>query len=199
MNRCARSSLLCAALFAAISCGSSLPARYVIERDLDGYAFRRYQKSLDVDVPVEANRAEGHSAAYLKRAGRGVDIVSAFVTVYERPQALAAEVRASLEGLPGYKLQTEQRFGQYVWVLRAGDEPSYVVWPCGRFLVKLGARAVPGLPEDLAQAYAALYPSDLDEHGHARPDAASRGAAKLELREESEPELPASLREGAPR
>jgi len=191
--------LLYLTLLAAIGCGSSLPARYVIERDLDGYAFRRYQKSLDVDLPVESNAAEGHSAAYLKRSGQSVDIVTAFVTVYTRPQALTADVRGHLESLPGYKLQTEERFGQYVWVLRAGGEPSYVVWPSGRFLVKLGAKAVPGMPEDLAEAYAALYPSDLDEHGHARKDAASSGAAKVELREESEPELPASLREGAPR
>jgi hypothetical protein len=199
MNRSVRSALVSAGLLAAISCGTSLPARYVIERDLDGYAFRRYQKSLDVDVPVEANRGEGHTAAYLKRKGRSVDVVTAFVTVYERPQALTAEVRTSLEALPGYKLQTEERAGQHVWVLRAAGEPSYVVWPSGRFLVKLGAGTAGELPEDLADAYASLYPSDLDEHGHARKDAASGGAARQELREESEPELPASLREGAPR
>lgn len=199
MTRSARRALAWLALLAAIGCGSSLPARYVIERDLDGYAFRRYQKSLDVDIPVESNAAEGYSAAYLKRAGQSVDIVTAFVTVYAEPRALSAEVRSSLENLPGYKLQTEERFGQHVWVLRAAGEPSFVVWPSGRYLVKLGAKAVPGLPEGLAEAYAALYPSDLDAHGHARKDAASSGAAKVELREETEPELPASLREGAPR
>jgi hypothetical protein len=184
---------------AALGCSSSLPTRYVIERDLSGYAFRRYQNSLDVDVPVEANPAQGHSAAYLHRAGKHVDIVTAFVTVYERPTALTAEVRQSLATLPGYKLLTEEHFGQHVWVLRAGSEPQYVVWPSGRFLVKLGAKSLPELPEGLAEAYAALYPSDLDEHGHARKDAASSGSAKQEQREESEPELPANLREGAPR
>jgi hypothetical protein len=93
---------------AALGCGSSLPQRYVIEHDMQGYAFRRYQNSLDVDVPVEANAAQGHSAAYLHRAGKRVDIVTAFITVYERPQALTAEVRQSLTVLPGYKLQTEE-------------------------------------------------------------------------------------------
>lgn len=190
-------SLACA--LAAVGCSSSLPRRYVIERDMQGYAFRRYQNSLDVDVPVEANTAEGHSAAYLHRAGKRVDIVTAFVTVYARPQSLTAEVRQSLLSLPGYKLQTEAHFGQHVWVLRAGSEPQYVVWPSGRFLIKLGAKSLPELPADLAEAYAALYPSDLDEHGHARKDAASSGSAKQEQREESEPELPANLREGAPR
>jgi len=190
---------LALAFLAAISCGSSLPARYVVERDMDGYAFRRYQKSLDIDVPVEANAAEGHSAAYLRRAGKHVEVVTAFVTVYERPQALTGEVRASLEGMPGYKLQTEELFGHYVWVLRAAGDPAYVVWPSGRFLIKLGAQAVPALPEPLAEAYAELYPSDLDEHGHARADAASSGSARRQQREESEPELPASLRESAPR
>lgn len=185
--------------FAAVSCGTGLPQRYVIERDLDGYAFRRYQHSLDVDLPVEANAADGHSAAYLHRTGKHVDIVTAFVTVYDHPASLTAELRQSLGTLPGYKLQTEEHFGQYVWVLRAGSEPQYVLWPSGHFLVKLGAKTVPDVPETLAEAYAALYPSDLDEHGHARKDAASSGSAKQEQREESEPELPANLREGAPR
>ena len=193
----ALAALLCS--LAAVGCGTSLPARYVIEQDLQGYAFRRYQSSLDIDVPVEANSAQGHSAAYLHRAGKRVDIVTAFVTVYERPGSLTAEVRQSLNVLPGYKLQTEEHFGQYVWVLRAGSEPQYVVWPCGRFLVKLGAKTLPELPEELAEAYAALYPSDLDEHGHARKDAASSGSAKQDLKEEAELEVPASLREGAPR
>ena len=193
----ALAALLCS--LAAVGCGTSLPARYVIEQDLQGYAFRRYQSSLDIDVPVEANSAQGYSAAYLHRAGKRVDIVTAFVTVYERPGSLTAEVRQSLNVLPGYKLQTEEHFGQYVWVLRAGSEPQYVVWPCGRFLVKLGAKTLPELPEELAEAYAALYPSDLDEHGHARKDAASSGSAKQDLKEEAELEVPASLREGAPR
>ena len=190
---------LLASCLAAFSCHGGLPARYVIEQDVDGYAFRRYQRSLDVDVAVEANPAQGHSAAYLRRTAQGVDIVTALVTVYERPAALTAEVRSSLEGLPGYKLQTEELFGHYVWVLRAGPEPAYVLWPSGRFLVKLGAKSMPALPEHLADAYAALYPSDLDAHGHARKDAASSGSAKVDQREETEPELPASLREGAPR
>ena len=190
---------LLSSILAAVGCGTSLPARYVLEQDVQGYAFRRYQHSLDVDVPVESNSAEGHSAAYLHRAGKRVDIVTAFITVYERPGSLTAEVRQSLSDLPGYKLQTEEHFGHYVWVLRAPGEPQYVVWPSGRYLVKLGAKTLPELPEPLADAYAALYPSDLDEHGYARKDAASSGSAKQEQREETEPEVPASLREGAPR
>ena len=67
---------LAAALFVA-ACGGGLPARYVIEHDLSNYAFRRYQKSLDIELPVADNPALGHTAAYLKRATGGVSIVTA--------------------------------------------------------------------------------------------------------------------------
>ena len=51
----------------ASACGSALPGRYVIERDLDGFAYRRYQKTLGIEVPIEGNEAVGHTATYLKR------------------------------------------------------------------------------------------------------------------------------------
>ena len=54
------------------------------------------------------------------------------------------------------------------------------------------------MPEDVADTYLDLYPSDLDEHGRAEEGAASAGASQTQEEEEGELELPSSLREGAP-
>jgi hypothetical protein len=195
---CNRIWLACAALMIA-ACGTTLPPRYVIEHDLDGYAYRRYQKSLDIEIPVADNAATGHTAAYLQRAGDNVTVITAFVTVYAHAASLAAEVRAGLAHLPGYTVTTDKLAGQYVWLLTSGTQERFCVWPSGAHLVKLGAPAAGAFPEAIVEAYADLYPSELDEHGNARTDAASGGPAKAEPGEASEPTLPASLREGAPR
>jgi hypothetical protein len=187
-------------VLAAIGCGSDLPARYVIEHDLDGYAYRRYQKSLDIEIPVADNQATGHTAAYLRRSGDEVSVITAFVTVYAQAKSLAAEVRAGLSHLPGYSVSAEKLAGQYVWLLQANAGERFCVWPSGKYLVKLGAPSSSAFPEAIVEAYAALYPSDLDEHGHARADTASAGEAKAAQAEEADaPDMPANLREGAPR
>jgi hypothetical protein len=160
---------------AAAACGSSLPTRYVIERDLGAYHYRRYQETLDAELPIAGNRAHGHTAAYLRRSARGVDAISAFVTVYARPARLTEHLRAELAALPGYELHTEKLAGQYTWVLSSGSEASFWIWPSGQYLVKLGAPVGHSVPEVIADPYATLYPSDLDRFGHARKDAASGG------------------------
>lgn len=173
--------------------------RYVIEHDLEGFAYRRYQKSFDIEIPVADNSATGHTAAYLRRNGDAVTVITAFVTVYAHAKSLAAEVRAGLSRMPGWNVTAEKVGGQYVWMLQAGSSERYCVWPSGRYLVKLGAPSSSAFPEGIVEAYAALYPSDLDEHGRARADSASAGEAKAAQSEESEPSMPANLREGAPR
>jgi len=60
------------------------------------------------------------------------------------------------------------------------------------------------VPDALAASYLSLYASDLDEHGRARPDAASAGPSRAQREEQSpeepdEPELPHGLRPDAPR
>jgi hypothetical protein len=190
---------LSCALLLASACGSALPARYVIEHDLGGYAYRRYQKSLDIEIPVADNAATGHTAAYLQRNGDDVTVITAFVTVYAHAASLAAEVRAGLSRLPGYTVTTDKLAGQYVWLLSAGAQERFCVWPSGAHLIKLGAPAAGAFPEAIVEAYADLYPSELDEHGNALADAASGGPAKAEPGESTEPAVPASLREGAPR
>src|SRR5262245_40807111 len=86
-------------------CSSALPPRYVIEHDIDGLFYRRYQKTLDVELAIEGNQATGHTATYLRRGrGKDVAVATAFVTVYDHAASLCAEVGERLKALDRYKL-----------------------------------------------------------------------------------------------
>jgi hypothetical protein len=201
MSREARS--LVAALLLG-GCAASLPPRYVIEHDLGAFAYRRYQQSLGIEVPIAGNPATGHTASYLRRgASDDVAVVTAFVTVYARARAVAAEARAALENLGGYTLAPAELAGQSVWLLDAAGRERWCVWVAGRRLVKIGVQAGQAFPEPVLDAYLALYPSDLSERGVARTDAASAGEAAhteaAEALEPPEPAVPRDLREHAPK
>ena len=184
-----------------LSCGGGLPARYVLEHDLDQLAYRRYQKTLGVELVIEGNAGVGHTASYLRRSQERVAVATAFVTVYEHARSLSAEARGWLSGLEGYRFGVTELSGHYVWTLDGGPSERWVAWVSGRHLVKLGAPENEAVPDALADAYLELYPSDLDEHGRARADAASAGLSRAEQKEPSEvgPEVPRFLDESAPR
>ena len=199
-----RAAILCLAALAiapVIGCGASLPNRYVVERDIDGLEYRRYQKVLDVEFPVENNPGVGHTASYVRRGGdQEVRFATAFVTVYRRPAGLVAEVRARLDTLGTYDIEVAELAGENVWMLDGGGD-KWSVWVSGRHVIKLGAPRGEDIPEDLAEEYLDLYPSDLDEHGRARAGAASAGRAQRDDDDEDddgELGLPRHLREGAP-
>jgi hypothetical protein len=191
-----RSTALLLVLVAA-GCGPGVPDRFVLERDFDGLRFRRYQHVLDVELVIESNTAEGHIASYVVTGGETPRIVTAFVTVYDHAPSLAAEVRARLATIGSYEQSVEEREGDYMHVLRSGDE-EWVLWVSGQYVVKLGA-AEGGVPEDLIEAYLDPYPSDLDERGRARRRADSAGEAAGVGEDAEDDDMPASLREQAPR
>jgi hypothetical protein len=198
-SRRARLALVLCTSTAAIGCGSSLPARYVIEHDLGAYQFRRYQKSLDIEIPVKDNPATGHNAAYLQRTERAVAVISAFVTVYAHAKALVSETRAGLQALAGYKLEVGKLAGQHVWLLTGNPDQKWCVWISNNHLVKIGAPTQTEFPDAVVGAYLSTYQSDLDEHGNAKADASSTGEPATSEANDTEPALPANLREGAPR
>jgi hypothetical protein len=178
--------------FAALllGCHPALPARYVVERGVGDYDYRRYQRVLDVEWLVPDNPGEGHTAVYVRRdgaPGEGMHLASAFVSVYEHAASLTAEVKERLEGLGSYDVRVVEREGERVWLLDGGGD-RWLLWVSGRFVVKLGAHGGGEPPEALVARYLDLYPSDLDEHGRARPDAASAGVSRDA--DEAEPELP---------
>jgi hypothetical protein len=187
--------LLCAA------CGSSTPSRFVIERDLGDFAYRRYQETVDVEVTIEGNPAVGHTATYIRRDHDRVAVATAFVTVYTHGKALAAHIREKLEGLSGYEFRAGELSGESVWRMDGGRDERWAVWVSGKVLVKLGAPEGAEIPDSVADAYLALYPSDLDEHGRSRPGTGSHGSLPRDDEEAAEPEraLPEHLRENAPR
>ncbi|MEM9192593.1 MAG: hypothetical protein AAGF12_25685 [Myxococcota bacterium] len=195
---CVVSSLMPA--LAVGGCGGSLPERYVLERDVGDYSYRRYQKVLDVEFPIEGNAAVGHTASYVHRdRTRDVTFATAFVTVYEKPRGLTAEIRTRLNTLGTYDVTVGELEGEHVWWLDGGDD-AWAMWVSGQYLVKLGAPRGEDIPSDVADDYTDLYPSDLDERGRAREGTSSYGPASLDDEEgDEELDIPQHLREDAPR
>ncbi|MEZ4339267.1 MAG: hypothetical protein R3B82_21815 [Sandaracinaceae bacterium] len=203
---------LAVGLLAALpGCGPSIPTRFVLERDVDGWAYRRYQRVLDVELAIEGNPAVGHTATYVRRASRTSDQVpfaNVFVSVYERPEGLAAEVRRLVRGLASYESEVRDYGGGRVWYLDAGPGDRWCLWVSGNHVVKVGASETQeDVPEEIVSAYMGIYSSDLDEHGRARegtpsagelPAAESSGGESTEGGE-GDDDTPAFLRENAPR
>jgi hypothetical protein len=189
MNR----SIVCALVagILAAGCGDDPPPRYVVENDLAGYTYRRYQQVLDIELPIEENPAVGYTAVYLKRRGEDVRIVSAFVTVYEKTDSLVAEIRERLETIQSYEREVVKREREYVWRL-TGDDHEWLLWVSGHHVVKLGGPMDGEVPEGIAEAYLDLYPSDLDSRGRAKSGADTAGLSRAEREEraEEDAELP---------
>lgn len=188
-------------------CGPSIPPRFVLERDVGGWSYRRYQRVLDVELPIEGNPAVGHTATYVRRAERSrgeVPFTNVFVSVYERPAGLAAELRRQMRSLASYDAEVRAYGGGYVWYLDAGPGDRWALWVSGPHVVKVGAGGdLRAVPEDVVNAYMGLYPSDLDPHGRARPGTPSDGEPGSG-EPESEggsgtDEVPSFLRDNAPR
>lgn len=208
---CAASVALFLSASVLSACGPNIPPRYVLERDVGDFQYRRYQEVLDVEFPLEGNIAGGHTATYLRRGTRvdGADlrVATAFVTVYSTAPSLSAEIRERLETLNSYELAVRKVNGEWVWVLDGGDIP-WVMWVSGQHLIKLGgspeevddeeSNTEYGIPDDILDAYTDLYSSDLDEHGQAREGSPSYGASSTEAEDSEELEIPASLRDDAP-
>lgn len=199
---------LAAGLLAALpGCGPSIPSRFVLERDVDAWSYRRYQRVLDVELAIEGNPAVGHTATYVQRASRTSDDVpfaNVFVTVYERPEGLSAEVRRQVRGLASYEAEVRDYGGGRVWYLDAGPGDRWCLWVSGRHVVKVGASEdQDAVPEAIVSAYMGIYGSDLDEHGRAREGTPSAGELPAEDTAggegEDDDDTPNFLRENAPR
>jgi len=201
-RQAALSALVAVGLLAG--CGPNLPARFVLERDVDGWSYRRYQRVLDVEFAIEGNPAVGHTATYVRRVTRTSETVpfaNVFVTAYERPAGLAAEVRRQVRALATYETEVRDLGGGKVWYLDAGPGDRWAVWVSGPHVVKIGASdEMDEVPESIVSEYMGIYGSDLDEHGRAREGTPSAGdASEAPASGDEDDDTPSFLRENAPR
>lgn len=191
-------------LLTVAACGASLPERFVVERDVDAYLYRRYQKVLDVEFAPHDNPGVGHTATYVRRgAGNEVADISVFVTRYRKAASLTAEIGAALRTLASYRVSVVAAGGGHAWSLDGMDGDKWLLWVSGRFVVKVGGAPGEAPPEEIVDAYMDLYPSDLDEDARALEDSESAGPAYVPppttTGGEAPDDVPDHLREGAPR
>jgi hypothetical protein len=185
-----RTLVAAAAPLALIACAATVPPRYVVERDLGPWSYRRYQKTMDVELPVADNAAVGHTAVYIRRGDRHGPIrtASAFVTVYEKPAGLVAEVSERLATLGTYERTVEKIRGQWVWRLDGGGD-DWLLWVSRNRVVKVGTQEGT-VPQAVADRYLAVYPSDLDAHGRAKRGAESAGKSRREREDSGDEAMP---------
>ena len=164
--------MFCGAVLAASACHSKPPVqpRSVIEADVDGWRYRRYQALLDVEVWAPDNVAKAFTASYVRDAAekRGHlddnDIVSAMVTAYATPAGVArATVKFArrLAAESGYTVDESVIDGVRLVSIDGNDE-AWVLWAAGDRVVKLGGRGRTTVPEVMIAAYGKQYPSTLN-------------------------------------
>lgn len=180
---------LALALAFGAACAPKLPPRFVTEKDVGDYKFRRYQQVLDIELAIEGNPAVGHTATYVK-GGKVIRVVPVFITVYQRAGSLTENVRQRLRSMSGYNFEVAKLHGEYVYRMQGESGDHWLLWVSGADLVKLGAaEAETDPPEELLKLYLDQYPSDLDDKGKAKKGAASAGAAETPTAEAA-PERP---------
>jgi len=167
-----RLALALAVVLAGVSsCGGNPPppTRGVVEGDLGGWKFRRFQPVLDVEVWVDGNRAEAYTATYVderaEKRGRlsDRDLVSVFVTRYEREDGVARETVKFVRRLAqeaGYTVD-EASVGGVRAVTILGHGEAWVMWSAKRHVVKVGGRGREDVPEAVVERYGERYPSTM--------------------------------------
>lgn len=160
-------------VLAAFSCGGPpLPARGVVEADLGEWKFRRFQPVLDVEVWVEDNKAQAFTASYVadsaENRGRvgDEDVVSVFVTRYQKPEGVLREtvkLARRLAAEQGYQVEENDQGGGRALSIRGHGE-AWVMWPAARHVVKVGGRGRKDVPESVVSSYSERYPSTLPKH-----------------------------------
>jgi hypothetical protein len=161
--------LVLAGLVAVLACGGRppMPKRGVVEGDLGGWKFRRFQPVLDVEVWVDGNKAAAFTASYVAEEAekRGhiedKDVVNVFVTRYEKDDGVLRETvklvrRLAAEG--GYHVDEDKIGGARALTINGHGE-SWVMWAAKNHVVKVGGRGRETVPASMVESYADRYPS----------------------------------------
>lgn len=160
---------VCAVVIAVVAgCGRPKPpVRAVIEADVSGWTFQRYQALLDVEVWVPKNRAAAHTASYVSRTAlkRGrlgeTDVVNAFVTRYKKNEGIARALVKFVRRLAaesGYVVEEREISGVRLFHV-SGSGETWAIWAAPRHVIKIGGRGRDTIPGDVIEAYAERYPS----------------------------------------
>jgi hypothetical protein len=166
--------VLLAALFPTLvwasGCGGKAPPpRGVIEADVAGWQFRRFQKVLDVEVWVPENPAVAHTASYVEATAshrlelESTDVVSVFVTRFERDEGVEEAVVTLARRLAresGYRVEGVRAARGGAFSV-GGRGEAWILWASGEFVVKVGGRGRDSVPPEVVDAYARHYPSSL--------------------------------------
>jgi hypothetical protein len=165
-------ALFAAVVLMALACGGHppIPKRGVVESDLGGWKFRRFQGPLlDVEVWVEGNKAEAYTASYITADAekRGhiddKDLVNVFVTRYQSPDGVVRATvklarRLAQDG--GYQVEEDKIAGARTLTI-VGRGEAWVMWPSNKHVVKVGGRGRSEVPKSMVENYVDRYPSQL--------------------------------------
>jgi hypothetical protein len=145
-----------------------IPVRGVVEADLGGWKFKRFQGPLlDVEVWVEGNKAEAFTASYITNDAekRGhvedKDIVNVFVTKYERDDGVVratVKLARRLAQEQGYQVDEDKISGTRALTI-SGHGETWVMWPSRQYVVKVGGRGRTDVPKSMVGSYGDRYPS----------------------------------------
>jgi hypothetical protein len=184
----------------AAACGGTLPPpkRRVIEGDVGSWHFRRYQRTVDVEVYVKDNPAVAHTASYVtmdaEKSGRVEegDVANVFVTEYEQDKGVGtALVRFArrLAQEAGYVVEETELGGQRIFRV-AGHGEAWAFWFSGKYVVKVGGRGLEKIPSGLVKAYGRRYPSRIKEGSLEAPIDEPEPETEIPDQKKSEPEEP---------
>jgi hypothetical protein len=162
--------LLIAVIVAACGGKPPVPKRLVVEGDVGSWKFRRFQGPLlDIEVWVDGNKGEAYSASYITESSEKTgkiadkDLVNVTVTKYEKPDGVVRETVRLVRRLAAEKgYQVDEKKLKGVKTLRiTGPSETWVMWPSGQYVVKVGGQGRENVPEGVVGSYGDRYPSQL--------------------------------------
>ncbi len=154
------------------ACGGRppIPQRGVVEGDLGGWKYKRFQGPLlDPEVWVDKNRGETNTASYItgdaEKRGHieDKDLVNVSVTKYATANGVVRAMVKFVRRLAqeqGYTVE-ESKIGGERMISVIGRSEAWVMWPSTQYVVKVGARNRTDVPKGMIEPYAARYPSQL--------------------------------------
>lgn len=165
-------SVVAIALLTLVACGGKppVPKRLVVESNIGSWKFGRFQGPLlDIEVWVEGNKGEAYSASYITESSekRGKieeqDLVNVIVTRYERTDGVVRETVKLVRRLAaekGYEVNEKKIEGVRTLAI-SGPNESWVMWPSGKYVVKVGGQGRTNVPSSVVESYGDRYPSQL--------------------------------------